>query len=696
MPAGSESESSTGQTRAPIDRVDSVDPDRENAELRQRLKEAEDTLQALRNGEIDALIVGDDIYTLESAQSASNRFRGDVLAQMDDAVVVMDSDDNVIYLNPAAERQYGLTGSQVLGLPREHLYGLEWLEAGDQADARRCLREVGHWRGRNRHLTRRGETLLVESTWSRLHDRQSSNAGSMVVIRDVSKRAAAEAALRDSRAKLAFALESARIGEWEIDLGTGIARRSTQHDQCFGYAKPVDMWGRDAFLRHVHEDDRSWVADRFDRTVLERGQMHFDCQVVWPDSSVHWIEVHGAVFEGDSMPGRLLGTVTEITGRKINEATLRDADQRKDEFLATLAHELRNPLAPIRNSARLMRLSDEPQLHQRGLAVIERQLDQLVHLVDDLLDVSRISQGKIELRKQLIDIADVVENAVDTIQPLIQEKGHRLQIDMPDQAVMLEADMTRLTQVVSNLLNNAAKFTPEGGLINVDARLVNGMVNVTVSDSGIGIPSNRLPHVFDMFTQSDRGFDRSQGGLGVGLALVRQMISMHGGNVEGFSGGENQGTSIVVRLPAGAGIAKSKVMDESKKMTALKGHGSVMVVDDNPDVGDSLAELLQLVGYETVVARNGHQAIGLAATRLPDMALIDIGLPDIDGHEVARRLRADPQHGGMFLVALTGWGQDDDRRRSQEAGFDQHLVKPVDIDRLLGILQQVEQRRHGG
>ncbi|MEO8278646.1 MAG: response regulator [Ideonella sp.] len=244
-------------------------------------------------------------------------------------------------------------------------------------------------------------------------------------------------------------------------------------------------------------------------------------------------------------------------------------------------------------------------------------------------------------------------------------------------------------------MNNAAKYTPAGGQIKVGARLVDGMVRVTVSDTGIGIPASMLLHVFDMFTQVDRSFDRSQTGLGIGLPFVRQLIAMHGGIVEIFSGGENQGTSIFVRLPGVAGAPQPEVENESNS-TAPQAVGSVLVVDDNHDVGDSLSELLQLVGYQTVVARNGHQAIALAAAHHPEIALVDIGLPDIDGHEVARRLRADPQRSGMFLVALTGWGQDDDRRRSHQAGFDQHLVKPVDIDRLLDILQSAAQRQGGG
>jgi PAS domain S-box-containing protein len=662
---------------------------RDNVDLRHRLQEAEDTLLALRNGEVDAIVVGEDIFTLEGAEAASNRFRSDVLAQMEDAVIAIDADDHVVYVNPAAERQYGLSASQALGLPRGRLYRHEWLEPGDEDDARRCLAEVGHWRGRSRHITVGGASLLVEITWSRLHNGSGDGAGSLQVIRDVSKRAAAEAALSESRARLEFALESARIGEWDIDLATGQATRSLRHDQCFGYEQPVPRWNYQTFMDHVHPDDRQRIDEIFQRTLADRGEMHFDCRVLWPDGSEHWIEAHGSVFDRQSKPGRMLGIVADITQRKRAEVALRDADQRKDEFLATLAHELRNPLAPIRNSMHIMRLSKSPQVHEKAQAVIERQLDQMVHLVDDLLDVSRISQGKIELRKQLIDIAAVVQNAVDTSQPLIEARRHQLVLDLSDQPMLIDADMTRLTQVVSNLLNNAAKYTPDGGRIRISASIDDGVITLTVADNGIGIPPEMLPRVFDMFTQVNRTLDRSQGGLGIGLALVKRLVQMHGGSVEGFSTGENQGAAIVVRLPAASDARSSGRMPlDTATLPADGGGCRVLVIDDNRDSAESLATMLQLVGHDPAVGHDGRQALELAAAWRPRLALLDIGLPDFNGHEVARRLRAHDWGRDMVLVALTGWGQDEDRRRSFEAGFDEHLVKPVNLDQLLRLMER--------
>ncbi|WP_418317064.1 ATP-binding protein [Piscinibacter sakaiensis] len=686
LPARPQQDSAAGQSEA--------DLASENAELRRRLHEAEDTLHALRNGEIDAIIVGDDIYTLEAAEAAANRFRSDVLAQMEDAVVAMDADHHVIYLNPAAERQYGFRTSEALGLPREKLFTLEWLAPNDEAESRRCLEEVGHWRGRQRHLTRDGRSPLVDVTWSRLQELGIADAGSLMVIRDVSVRAAAEAAARDSRVRLDFALESARIGEWEIDLATDAARRSLQHDQCFGYTEPVAEWTPAIFLSHVHRDDRDWVAEVFQRTREQRGQMHFDCRVVWADGSIHWIEVHGSVFDQEFGPGRMLGTVADISERKRIEAALRDADRRKDEFLATLAHELRNPLAPIRNSIHIMRQSKQAEAHERAQAVIERQLDQLVHLVDDLLDVGRISQGKIELRRELIDIATLVENAVDTCAPLIDSRGHRLKIELPEQPITIDADMTRMTQVVANLLNNAAKYTPPGGDITLRvAPEAAGMVAISVTDTGIGIPAEMLPQVFEMFTQVNRTLDRSQGGLGIGLALVKQLVLMHGGSVEGHSEGENRGATVTVRLPVvilAGGSPAQPAPRETASASEAESNTRILVVDDNNDVADSLVELLRLVGYTAELARDGEQALEAAEAWHPDVVLLDIGLPTISGREVAKRLRERPWADGLLLIALTGWGQFEDRRLSLEAGFDDHLVKPVDLDRLLDVLRRFD------
>ncbi|MEO6710382.1 MAG: ATP-binding protein, partial [Planctomycetota bacterium] len=573
------------------------------------------------------------------------------------------------------------------GLALERIYTQEWLSPGDEADFRAALDKLGYWRGRSRHIARDGRRRLVESSVSQMRDAEGAVIGSLAVIRDVSDQAASEAALLESRARLQFTLDAARIGAWDLDLQSGTARRSARFDHCFGYSEPPQNWTYQIFLAHLHPEDRLLVERGFQEAIDSSGEWHFECRVVWPDNSVHWIEAHGKVFTEHDKPRRMLGIVFDATERKHVQLALVDADKRKDEFLATLAHELRNPLAPISHSLQILRLSNDTQVHERAQSMIERQLAQMVHLVDDLLDVSRISQGKLELRREWIEIATVLQNAIDTSQPLIESRNHMLVLELPERTVLVDADMTRLTQVVSNLLNNAAKYTPDGGRIVLSATFDGDSVQITVTDSGIGIPKAMLPRVFDMFTQINRRLERSQGGLGIGLALVKRLVEMHGGTVAARSEGENQGTSMVLRLPAIERLAPANPSKPAALGTQEAGSGfRVLVVDDNRDSADSLVIALTLNGHVTATAYDGEEALSKAREFLPDAVFLDIGLPGISGYEAARRIRAEPWGKEILLLALSGWGQEEDQQRSHEAGFDQHLVKPVDPSVLTDLL----------
>jgi signal transduction histidine kinase/CheY-like chemotaxis protein len=367
---------------------------------------------------------------------------------------------------------------------------------------------------------------------------------------------------------------------------------------------------------------------------------------------------------------------------------LRVADRRKDEFLATLAHELRNPLAPIRNGLEIMRLvGDDPKALSEARSLMERQVSHMVRLIDDLMDVSRITRDKLELRKERVDLSAVIQAAVDTSRPLIEASGHSLSVTLPDRPIAVDADATRLAQVFSNLLNNAAKYTQAGGLIALIAEIQGGVVVVTVRDNGVGIPAEMLPQIFDMFTQVDRTLERSQGGLGIGLTLVRRLVEMHRGSVEARSRGEGLGSEFLVRLPT----AKSA---PSSPSTGGEGNGSaepmaarrILVVDDNADSARTLSRLLKLMGNETRMAHDGGEAIAVAEEYRPELMLLDIGLPVLNGYDVARTIRGLPWGRDVVIVALTGWGQEGDRRRSKEAGIDDHLVKPVDPSMLQRLL----------
>jgi PAS domain S-box-containing protein len=368
--------------------------------------------------------------------------------------------------------------------------------------------------------------------------------------------------------------------------------------------------------------------------------------------------------------------------------SLRDADRRKDEFLATLAHELRNPLAPIRNSLQILKL---PRIDagtiKRSHEMMERQVHHLVRLVDDLLDVSRVMRNKIELRKESVELAAVVARAVETVQPLIEAQGHELSVVMPPESLSLEADPVRLAQVFGNLLTNAAKYTEAKGRIQITARQEGDKAVLRVKDTGIGIAPDVLPHVFDLFVQVDHAATRSQGGLGIGLTLVKNLVEMHGGTVAAHSDGLGKGCEFTVRLPfvPQERPESMEIKGEPQQPTRPSGH-RLLVVDDNKDAADSLAMLLSLQGHEVRVAHDGSSGLELAASFLPDMVFLDIGMPGMDGYEVARRMRRTPGLEKVRLAALTGWGQPEDRRRSAEAGFDHHLVKPVEPDALDRLL----------
>ncbi|MEO6237104.1 MAG: ATP-binding protein, partial [Vicinamibacterales bacterium] len=381
--------------------------------------------------------------------------------------------------------------------------------------------------------------------------------------------------------------------------------------------------------------------------------------------------------------------VTELTNAR-REAE--SANRAKDEFLAMLGHELRNPLAPILTALQLMRLRDLPGA-ERERTIIERQVRHVVSLVDDLLDVSRITRGKVQLRRARHDVADIVAKAIEMASPAIEERRHVLAVKVA-RGIVIDGDSARLAQVVANLLTNAAKYTDPGGRIDVSAGIHEGRAVVTVSDTGRGIATETLPRIFEMFSQERQEIDRSDGGLGLGLAIVRSLVQAHGGSVDAHSAGKGHGAKFTVRLtlaaePAPTVAGPSASTQVSPPVQALR----VLVVDDNPDAALMLSDSLSTLGYVTCVAHNGATAIEVAGEFLPDVALLDLGLPVMDGFEVARYLRTIPALAGIEIVAITGYGQDLDRQRTTDAGFDEHMVKPVDLDRLEDWLRLAHQRR---
>lgn len=513
--------------------------------------------------------------------------------------------------------------------------------------------------------------------------------------RDVTERARAEAALLDARSRLHAALEAGSIATWTWDITSNRLFGDDKLPQLFNLSPGEASDGSlDRYVAAIHPEDVGRVIAALNQAV-ERDELYeADYRIVQADGSVRWVTSRGkAERDATGRPIRMPGVLVDITERKLLEEALRDADRRKDEFLATLAHELRNPLAPIRNSLEILKLPRiDPATIQQTRAMMERQVHHLVRLVDDLLDVSRVMRGKIELRKEPVELANVVARAVETVQPLIAVQGHRLELSLPDGSLLLDADPIRLAQVLGNLLTNAAKYTEANGHIWLSTEQEGHEVVLRVRDNGMGIVPDLLPHIFELFVQADHTSTKAQGGLGIGLTLARNLVHMHGGTIEAHSAGLGQGSEFVVRLPLlvreqegpGERVEAGEALLE-RPSTGRR----VLVVDDNRDAATSLAMLLRMHGHEVEIAHDGVSALALASTFLPHLVFLDIGMPAMDGYEVARRLRRQPGMETVVLAALTGWGQKEDRRRTSEAGFHHHLVKPLEVaalERVLSVL----------
>ena len=494
--------------------------------------------------------------------------------------------------------------------------------------------------------------------------------------------------LRLHETRLEVALEAGRLGTWEFDLHGDTSACSVRHNEIFGYEHAPARWGYAELLAHVLPEDRGQVRQAFDIALDGDGTFRVECRIRrHGDGAVRWIDMHG---RGDPPGARgnrvqyLLGIIADITERKEMETALRDTDRRKDEFLATLAHELRNPLAPIFNVLQLMQLKYAGNVElQRMYGVVDRQARQLGRLVDDLLDVSRITTGRIVLRRERIDLRDALASAIEAVQPLVETARHAFAAPLPASPIWIEGDATRLAQVFLNVLSNAAKYTPAGGRIRLAVSMDGGQVQVQVDDNGIGLAPELIAKMFDMFVQGHAAGDHAQGGLGIGLSLSKQLVALHGGTIEAHSEGRGRGTRVIVRLPA-IGTALETGADAPEQASRSPGRRRVLVVDDNVDAADTLAASLEFIGHDVRTCYGGTDALAMAAHWQPDVAILDIGMPGMDGYEVARALRAGMAR--IHLIALTGWGQENDLRKAREAGFDMHRTKPVNLAELMAAI----------
>ena len=824
----------------------------QNEELRARLQEAEDALRAIRAGEVDALVVesagGPQIFTLQGVDAESNRFRGELLAQVRDAVIVVDDEQRLTYLNASAERQYGVAAADVIGLPIDRIYETRWPAAEGEGAAFRALCGPGHWHGELTHVTRSGATMQVQTSVTRLCVANGTGPGQIAVIRDITAEHALrivaqqqELVVKQSETRLKRVIDQLIVFVWIVDLdgwlvecnAAPLQRAGIKAEDVIGkrlwescwvvhdaavaqplreavqraaqgettrfdvrcrfaggelsmvdlqlaplrddagriisvIASGVDVQARVAALRDL-ETSEARAVDAARRLDAERRMLQATLEaapvgIALADSRGHLLQfneagatllgiagvadrsrashtlrswqhppgAHGAVpLPPDQWPlrealtqlrtvtntidiappdgsvrrrtvlmsaapvldatGNLLGGVlvqVDMTERVQAEAAMRQAARQKDEFLATLAHELRNPLAPIRTAVELIRQRNPPDEGvQRARATIERQVLHLSRLVDDLVDVSRMTRGTIRLRPERLDLGTVAVAAVESVRSTLEAAGLTLEQHIARPPALVSGDAARLVQCLVNVLNNAVKFTPRGGQVKLRVTQEGPMAVVEVSDTGAGIESSNLERVFDIFMQEHpSGFGGT--GLGIGLALTRKLVELHGGTVKAASAGTGHGSAFRIELPLAANTVAGPPLPAAIRVPDGAG-ARVLVVDDNRDAADLLGEFLAMSGFTSTRAYCGEAAVSAVCQEEPDAVLLDIGLPDIDGYEVCRRIRRLSVAQQPVVIALTGWAQDKDRDRATAAGFNAHLTKPAEPDQVIALLQKL-------
>ena len=588
----------------------------------------------------------------------------------------------------AASRRWlednGLTG-EVIGRSHYDLFPEApeaWEEVRRRALAGETLRSEG-----DRFDRADGSVQWVK--WEALPWRDATGGigGIIIASEDISERKNAEVRVRESEERFRVVADAAPVLIW----------LSGTDKLCYWFNKPwlaftgrsMDQEVGNGWAEGVHPDDLDHCLQTYVSAFDARTPFSMEYRLRRHDGEFRWLIDNGVPRYG--VGGKFegyIGSCLDVTDYKSAQASLQDADRRKDEFLATLAHELRNPLAPIGNGLEVIRMAGADGAVERARSMMTRQLVHLVRLVDDLVDVSRVTSGKLELRRERLELRSVIDAAVETSRPIIDQAGHDLVVVVPDEPVFVDGDHIRLSQVVSNLLNNSAKYTHRGGHIRLTVGHEGETAVVTVKDDGIGIPAAMLDRVFEMFIQVDRSLEKTTGGLGIGLSLGKRLVEMHGGTIEARSEGEGRGSEFVVRLPSVAPVSSAA---PRRKEVVTPNPRRILVVDDNADAADLLGELLEMLGNEVRTAYDGEAGVQAAGEFHPEVVFCDIGMPKVNGYEAARRIREQPWGRATVMVALTGWGQEDDRKKSADAGFDFHLVKPVELTALTKLLAGLAQ-----
>jgi PAS domain S-box-containing protein len=622
------------------------------------------------------------------------------LASIGDAVITTDVHGKVSFLNSIAESMTGWSNREALGQPLQRVFEIFNEDTGEPVE--NPITKVlvsGRTVGLANHTSLRardGTELAIEDSAAPIRNNRGEVAGAVMVFRDVTQRRQAERSLKRSEQLLTDFFENAAVGlHWVGSDGIILRANQTELD-LLGYT-------RDEYVGHHIAEfhaDPPVIDDILSKLTCGECIQGYEARLRCKDGSIRYVLIssnvlwedgkfiHTRCFTRDVTPQKNaeLALRREVEIRQQAEAALRETDRRKDEFLATLAHELRNPLAPIRQAALIAKTASATDAQKRwSHDVISRQVHHMSLLLDDLLDVSRITRGTLELRTEMTELAEIVDAAIETARPVIDAKRHRFSMEMPAQPVVFAADPLRLAQVLANLLTNAAKYTDPAGEVRLRASAHPEHIIIAVSDTGIGMSPDALSRVFVMFSQVHSSQDRSEGGLGIGLALAKGLVTLHGGVIEARSAGLGRGSEFVVKLPRHTiGDSKQPTMTlDTSRATQRR----ILIADDNRDAAESLAMLLRLEGHDVTVANNGREALARFNTIEPEVAVLDIGMPDLNGYEVARHVRQQPLGRAVTLIALTGWGQEADKTRALAAGFDHHFTKPIEPQQLTQLLR---------
>ncbi|AUX44499.1 hypothetical protein SOCE26_059630 [Sorangium cellulosum] len=622
---------------------------------------------------------------------ADLQFRMLVESVKDYAIFMLDTEGRVVTWNPGAQQIKGYSAQEVIGTHFSRFYPAEALARNWPALELAEARRLGRFEDEGWRVRKDGSMFWANVIITAAYDDHGELRGFSKVTRDLTERKRQEESLRQSEERFRLLIEGVRdYAIFMLDAEGRVATWNAGAQQIKGYSAQEVIGTHFSRFYPAEAVERNW-PEMVLSTARREGRFEDEGWRVRKDGSMFWANVVITAIHGANGELRGFSKITrDLTERKRLEQVESNA-RRMEEFVAMLAHELRNPLASIANATGVLRLDAQTSAQVAWAAgVLERQVGQLVRLVDDLLDVSRITRGKIMLESKRVDLTDVVARAAEASRTWIDAREQVLEVRLPGEPLFVTGDLARLTQVVTNLLHNAAKFTPARGSILVALEADDTHATLRIRDSGVGISPELLPRVFDLFTQGDRSLDRADGGLGIGLTIVRRLVDLHGGTVRAVSEGPGCGSEFIVQLPR-----LTKPAASASRSAPAEGAGKkscILVVDDNRDSAESMAMLLRRMGHEVHVAFDGPSALDLATRLRPDVVLLDIGMPGMSGHDVARELRRIPDLAGLSLFAMTGYGQDADRRATQEAGFDVHLIKPITGDVLRRHLDDIANR----